>query len=331
MAHTLTDILQTKVVPGLYRQLRVGLTSAWMEGNAVGVEYTGGKYVRMQKIEVDGLGNYDRALGYPRGYATGSKVEYELTMDRGREFLIDAMDNDETGFLLSAANIMSVFQSDHVIPEVDAYRYSKIYSIVATKARDNVISTTIDPAKATETLLDDIALIRDEIGDGVPLVVILPGTVQKYFGREFTNMMDYANFLRGEFRTKVKAVDGNPFFIVPSSRLKTEYDFLDGKSEDEEAGGFVAAETAGDIKWIITPANGPIAIGKVDKMRVFDPNTYQDAHAWKVDYRLFHDLWMTPNGYNNTIIRTGAIETPVEPDEPEEPEEPGEGGEGGEE
>ena len=302
----MTNLYQTKVVPRLYQQYYQGAVTSWMENNAVGVEYKGGKYVIMSDMSVDGLGDYDRNLGYPRGNVAGSKKQYEMTMDRGREFLIDVADNDETGFLVNAGSVMSAFQQEHVIPEIDAYRISKIHSIVGTEAASNVISDNIDPDDITYTLADDIATLRDRIGN-VPLVIMMSGLTQKYFGREFAHTLDYVNFMKGSLSTKVKAIDGDPFMIMPSSRMKTSFDFLDGVTPGQEAGGFKAAAGAKDIKWIIMPATAPIAVAKIDKSRVFDPNTYQGAHAWKTDYRIFHDLWMTPKGYNNTIIRTGDI------------------------
>ena len=310
MPNDMTQLYQTKVVPRLYQQYLQGAVTSWMENNAIGVEYTGGKYVVMHDMSVDGLGDYDRNLGYPRGNVLGSKKQYEMTMDRGREFLIDVADSDETGFLVNAGSVMSVFQQEHVIPEIDAYRISKIYSIVNENAAANIISTDIDPDNIVFQLADDIATLRDRIGN-VPLIIMMSGLTQKYFGREFAHSLDYVNFMKGELSTKVKALDGDPFMIMPSSRMKTAYDYRDGVTEGQEAGGFTAKAGAKDIKWIIMPATAPIAVAKIDKSRVFDPNTYQGAHAWKTDYRIYHDLWMKPNGYKNTIIRTGDIKAPT--------------------
>ena len=50
MSNTLTNLFQTKVVPGLYNKYYAGLTSGWMENNAIGVEYRGGKYVTMHEL-----------------------------------------------------------------------------------------------------------------------------------------------------------------------------------------------------------------------------------------------------------------------------------------
>lgn len=310
MPNDMTNLYQTKVVPRLYQQYYQGAFTSFMENNAIGVEYHGGKYVTMSEMSVDGLGNYDRNLGFVRGNITGSKKQYEMTMDRGREFLIDVADNDETGFLVNAGSVMSVFQNEHVIPEIDAYRISKIFSIVSANASANIITDAIDPNVITYTLADDIAALRDRVGN-VPLVIMMSGLTQKYFGREFSHGLDYVNFARGSLNTKVKALDGDPFMIIPSSRMKSAYTFYDGLTAGQEAGGFVAASSAKNIKWIIMPSTAAIAVAKIDKSRVFDPNTYQGAHAWKVDYRLFHDLWMTPNGYKNTIIRTGDITAPA--------------------
>lgn len=307
MSNALTQLFQTKVVPGLYQKYFAGLTSAWMENNAIGVDYHGGKYVEMCELDIDGLGNYDRNLGYPGGNITGSKQRFELTMDRGREFKIDSADHDETGFLVTAAAAMVKFQDKWVIPEVDSYRYSKIYKEVSEKSAANVLPDAIDATKITDQLADDIVQLRDVIGGSVPLVIIMSGNTQKYFGREFDRSLDYMNFIMGELHTKVKGLDGNPFMIIPSARLKTAYTYYDGVTPGQQQGGFASATDAEDMKWMITPMTAPVAVGKIDKMRAFTPEEYQQADAWKVDYRLYHDLWMTQDACDQTLIRKGEI------------------------
>lgn len=307
MSNALSQLFQTKVVPGLYRKYFAGLTSAWMENNAIGVDYRGGKYVEMNELDVDGLGNYDRNLGYPGGNITGSKQRFELTMDRGREFKIDAADNDETGFLVTAAAAMSKFQDKWVIPEVDSYRYSKIYKEVKAKKSSNILSDNISAGSITDQLADDITQLRDVVGGSVPLVVIMSGMTQKYLGRDFARSLDYMNFIMGQLHTKVKNIDGNPFMIIPSARLKTEYKYYDGVTAGQQKGGFAPAPEAKDMLWQITPMTAPVAVGKIDKMRVFSPEEYQQADAWKTDYRLYHDLWMTQDACDSTLIRDGSI------------------------
>ena len=62
-------------------------------------------------------------------------------MDRGTSFLLDAMDVDESNFMVSAANVTSEFQKDQVVPEIDAYRYSKL---AAYAESENVVTCKPD-------------------------------------------------------------------------------------------------------------------------------------------------------------------------------------------
>ena len=101
-------------------------TTGWMEANAGQVKYTGGAEVKIPKLNVQGLGDYDRDNGYVMGSAT---LEYEtrkMTQDRGRKFQLDSMDVDETSFVATASAVMGEFQREQVVPEIDAYRLSKI-------------------------------------------------------------------------------------------------------------------------------------------------------------------------------------------------------------
>lgn len=73
----------------LDKQAVAKLTSGWMDANAGQVIYNGGKEVKIPKINMDGLGDYDRSKGFTDGAVT---LEYEtkvMTMDRGRSFMLD--------------------------------------------------------------------------------------------------------------------------------------------------------------------------------------------------------------------------------------------------
>ena len=67
-------------------------TTGWMDANAGQVLYNGGSEVKIPKMNVQGMGDYDRDNGYQRGSVT---LEYEtrkMTQDRGRLFQLDPMD-----------------------------------------------------------------------------------------------------------------------------------------------------------------------------------------------------------------------------------------------
>ena len=106
------------------------LTSNWMDANAGQVQYDGGNKVKMPQMEVTGLKDYDRDKGYPDGSVTLKFEDYTMTQDRGTSFQLDAMDINETNFIANATRVVSLFQKEQVVPEIDAYRYSKLYALL---------------------------------------------------------------------------------------------------------------------------------------------------------------------------------------------------------
>ena len=48
--------------------------------------------------------------------------------------------------------------------------------------------------------------------------------------------------------------------------------------------------------------SAPIAVSKTDVTRIFDPMTNQKANAWKIDYRKYHDLWITDNAMDGIYV-----------------------------
>ncbi|GAA0107372.1 MULTISPECIES: hypothetical protein [Clostridium] len=268
------------------------LTSGWMDANAGQVIYNGGKEVKIPKMNMDGLGDYSRANGFTQGSIT---LEYEtktMTQDRGRTFMLDSMDVNESNFVANATNAMGQFQSTKVVPEIDAYRYSKIASL-AVAGNVAIGGNTIDETNVLALLKADITAIEDIVGD-IPLVITMATPIAAILDQneKISKRLDVTEFTKGDIVTKVKSFDGHPIVKVPSARMKTAYTFYDGKSSGQTAGGFVAAAGAKNINWIITPMYAPIAVNKTDKIRIFDPNINQDADAWKLDYRKYHDLWI---------------------------------------
>ncbi len=279
-------------------------TSGWMELNSSQVKYTGGNEVKIPKLTMDGLGDYDRDNGFVQGSVTLEWQTRTLTQDRGRTFQLDSMDVDETAFVATASAVMSEFQRTRVIPEIDAYRYSAI----ATQAADKGMAETgYTPAPAS--ILSKIREAAYEIYDiagEIPLILTMSMPVAAILeaSTEIAKYMDTVDFARGEIHTKVRAIDGIPIMKVPSARMKTKYVFYDGETEDQTVGGFVPDSTAKDINWILQARDTTIAVSKTDKIRVFEPNTNQKADAWKIDYRKYHDLWILDNQFDRIRVCT---------------------------
>ena len=284
----------------LDKQMIVGSTSGWMEDNAGQVVYSGGSEVKIPKMSVNGLANYNRDSGYNQGAVTLAFETKALTMDRGRQFLLDAMSVDETNFIASASAVMSEFQSTQVIPEIDAYRYSKIYELAKT---DHGREYTPAAGTILSTLNSDIAMVQDAAG-AADLVIVMPYTVAALLdnSEKISRYIDTGNFKQGNVDMTVRTFNGVPVIRVPSVRMKTAYTFNDGTTSSQEAGGFAPAAAAKQINWIICPRNVPIAVSKTDNFKIFEPSVNQKADAWLVQYRKFHDLWIKDNALSSIRV-----------------------------
>lgn len=291
----------------LDKQMGIEATSGWMESNAQNVKYNGGDTVRMPRISTTGMARYDRDNGFNQGAVTLTYDDYKLTQDRGRTFHLDSMDVDESNFIATAGTVMGTFQRDQVVPEVDAYRYSRIAALAKGASR------TTDGFTPSETnilaqLDKEITDLQDTIGESEPLLILMATPVRTVLNnvKNIERHLDVTQFKAGAIDTKVKTYNEIPIFSVPSLRMKTAYVFNDGKTTGQEAGGFKADTGAKSINWIIISRRAPIAISKTDKVRIFAPDVNQKADAWKLDYRKFHDLWIPRNKLAGVWANIGA-------------------------
>lgn len=284
----------------LDKQMTPMLCTGWMEANAGLVVYEGGADVKIPSISMSGLGDYDRDNGYPKGSVTLQYQTMTMAMDRANSFNLDAMVVNESNFIATAGNVMGEFQRTKVVPEIDAYRISRINALAGSRFREYT------PAKASifGAIQDDIATIQDIVGEKEPLIIMMGTLVAGLLNQadELKRNLDSALFDNGGVKTKVRSINEQPILNIPGARMKSAYTFYDGGSQF----GFAPAAGAADINWIIIHPKAPIAVAKTDVARVFDPQTWQAANAWHVDYRKFHDLWIKTNSLEGVFVNRKA-------------------------
>lgn len=287
--------------------------TGWMDANAGQVIYNGGAEVKIPKLSVQGMGDYDRDNGYQQGSVT---LEYEtrrMTQDRGRKFQLDPMDIDESSFVATAASVMGEFQRMFVIPEIDAYRISKIASETITAAKAGMVAYGYTPGttgtSALRRLKEGIKAVREQGYNG-PLVVHATPEFIMELELELAGKITTVTFSKNGIDTQVPSVDGVPIVPTPANRMYTAITIYDGKTAGQEAGGYVKGSTGLDINFMVLPRDTPIAITKLDIMRIFDPTINQKLNAWQMDYRRFHDLWVLDNKLNSIYLSIKDEQTP---------------------
>lgn len=255
------------------------------------VRFIGSDTVNLYTMSLDGLGNYSRNAGFVTGSVTGGWEPYKLTQDRGRSFMVDVMDNDET-MGMAFGTLAGEFIRTQVTPEIDAYRFAKYAGtsgISSGTPTDITVGTTDVPSliQEAETIMGD-----DEVPEEGRILFI---SETAYAGLKDKITRYVQNGERG-IETAIDYYDGMRVIKVPKGRFNTGITLNDGLSAGETKGGFtVPASTSYPINFMIIHPSAVVQIAKHVVPRIFSPQVNQSADAWKFDYRIYHDAFVENN------------------------------------
>lgn len=255
------------------------------------VRFIGYDTVNFYTMSLDGLGNYSRNAGFVTGSVTGGWEPYKLTQDRGRSFMVDVMDNDET-MGMAFGTLAGEFIRTQVTPEIDAYRFAKYAGtsgISSGTPADITVGTTDVPSliQEAETIMGD-----DEVPEEGRILFI---SETAYAGLKDKITRYVQNGERG-IETAIDYYDGMRVIKVPKGRFNTGITLNDGLSAGETKGGFtVPASTSYPINFMIIHPSAVVQIAKHVVPRIFSPQVNQSADAWKFDYRIYHDAFVENN------------------------------------
>lgn len=271
--------LASKFLPLVDQMYKQDSKSAILDTANEFVRFDGANAVKIYNLSVLGMGNYSRNAGFVNSDVTGTWETYTLTTDRGRSYMLDVLDNEET-LGLSLGNLLSVIEREHIIPEVDATRFAA-YATGAAAAN-----------KATETLSTGSGVIASIDG----ATVALDNAEVPYEGRILFVSPKVYSLLKGGITRMVMNGDPNVNNIiemyndmrvvrVPQTRFYTAIT-LATPSDNDDAGGYSA--NGNGINYMIVHPSAVAQVMKHYVARVFSPQQNQQADAWLVQPRFAH-------------------------------------------
>ena len=159
MAYNNTIELAASYLPILDDVYKASSKTAILDTANERVRFIGADTINLYTMSMDGLGDYSRNAGFVTGSVVGAWEPFKLTQDRGRSFMVDVMDNDET-LGMAFGNLAGEFIRTQVTPEIDAYRFAKYAGtsgISAATPADVTVGTTDIAAliQTAETKLGD--------------------------------------------------------------------------------------------------------------------------------------------------------------------------------
>ena len=250
------------------------------------VRFIGANTVQVYKTVVDGLADYGRNTGFVQGSVNGSWETMTLGEDRGVSLSVDVLDNDET-MGMAFGTLLSQFLRTQVVPELDAYRFAQMagFTGIGKAAATDITVGTTDVAgmlDAAEQVMGDAEVPKEG------RVCFMSETCYAAFKENI------ARYLGNDSRVSRDITDynGMPIVRVPKNRFNTAITLNDGSSA---FGYTIPASTSYPINFMIVQPDSIVQIVKHVVPRIFSPQVNQQMDAWKLDYRIYHDIFQYEN------------------------------------
>jgi hypothetical protein len=241
------------------------------------------------KMEMTGLGNYDRNSGYPSGDVTMTYETVACTYDRGRMFQVDTLDDLETAGIAFGKQA-GEFIRTKVTPELDAWRISQYASATGIQSARGALATGADviaALRASATSMDNGEVNIDE-----RVLFITPGLIGLVEDMDTTA----SRMVMARFGLIVR---------VPENRMNTEVELGDQ--------GF--SLTGEKINFLAVHKSAVIQYQKHISPKIVTPEMNQSADAWKFGYRSVGIAWVYDNRKSGVYVNI--YEEPEPPDDPD--------------
>jgi hypothetical protein len=245
------------------------------------IKWVNAKTIQIPRITTGGFVDVDRdVVGNFTRRADNSWETKTLEHDREFRTLVDPADIDETNMALSIANITRVFNDEQKIPEMDKYMASKLYAEFL--AYGGQADTTGLTESNVLSIFDNFMEQMDdaEVPQNGRILYVTPA-VKKLLKQaqdiQRTLMVTQNN---GSVNRSVYSLDDVTIVTVPSSRMKTAYNFTDGA---------VADPTAAQINMILIHPLAIVAPQKYEFVSLDEPTAatggkylYYERKYWDV-------------------------------------------------
>ena len=257
------------------------------------VQFTGANTVNIFNLNPVGMANYDRNAGFVPGDVTGTWQPYVLETDRGRSYQVDFLDNDQAMGLV-VPNLLATVERQHIIPEVDAYRFAQY---AGGAAASNVVTETLSAGAATVASIDLATATLDdaEVPYEGRILFVNPTTYRFLKGGITRMVMNRDN----DVNYNVEMYNDMRVITVPSGRFSTAIT-LNAPTTSSGAGGYTASGDA--INYMIVHPSAILQVMAHYAPRIFNPEQNIEADAWRVQPRFAHGAWVKAHKDNGIYV-----------------------------
>jgi len=276
----------TSIIDEVYQ--RAGVSNCLNSGRRMVRAGHNAKEILIPKIEVTGLGDYTRNVGYKTGSITYEFETKTFNYDRGIRLFADVMDVEETGVLDCFVEAGAELQRTQVAPEADAFTFATI----ASHEGVTPVPEDLSKAKAIDLLdkLREVTSAMDEaqVSTGSRCLFITPTL------KGVLNDYSYANPTRSNrvLERFARIVE------VPQVRFYTKIDLKSGDSEF----GYAKADDGAAINFMVVEKSAVIKFDKHVASRVFSPDELESLDSYMMKYRKYGIVELMDNKLDGVYV-----------------------------
>ena len=302
--------------------------SSILDGEKDFLKFTGTKTVKVAKYMGAGLKNYGRAntpisgdyaagsaepysdglgYGYPVGDVALVWEEFTLSVDRAIQLRIELMDDEETDGLAVAMALKETNRVS-VVPEVDAFVFSKLASLAGI-SNDTPIA---DPVAGQLGYTVNGPIYHLNLAFEALDNAEVPAERQVIFcSTSFRNKLRNTNELiraidpsekREGVKFSIEEYEGRKLITVPNSRFRTMCQLLNTGN-----GGYTFAAGSQQIDFIVCDPSKIAHVVKYEHVKTYGPGVVQDFDGYKVNVRIYHDLFVLDNKRVGVYVHTSNV------------------------
>lgn len=288
-------------------------TQHWNANPALVKGFGAAKVGQVGHIVTEGLLDYDRKNGYKRTNGGAEFEDVTLSHDRAASVLIDSRDLADEANLPAAGAFLSTFVKERVVPEIDATRVAEVCKAMAGTGNEHLV-TGYSINKSTiygkiETALDTI--LDDTGSENANILLSAKAYSALKMSTEFNRSRDVSGQSK-ELNAGIATIDGNPLYVCPQSRMKTELEYYTGNEAEgvditngwAPKGTAAGSVTASDVIAVISVPDSiqGIIAHKVSNIIGADDN--QGADGSLVNFRVYHDAYVPANKKKGVVVIT---------------------------
>lgn len=256
--------ISTIYLPKLDQVYKNEAKTSILDGDETTVQKGLNGEIKVAKLNMDGLGDFDRSSGYTRGSTKFVWETVKYDKERSQDLRIDRLDNQEA-LGLPFAKLSGEFVRTKVVPETDAARIAKIASVEGISEKEETLNdgaSVVSALRACTNKMDE-----DEVSTENRILFITPtlkGMVDDLDTNKSKKVLE-------RFATIIE---------VPQTRMYTAITLNDGKTNY----GYKKAEGANDINFLCVEKTA-VVTAMDQYIKYFSPDEDQNGDDNVFKYR----------------------------------------------